>query len=83
MEYLAAAAIDFTLAPGEQVVMDLHLAACASCRAMAAAYAADASALREIAFVTPPARVAAAVFEAAARPAVRALRALRPRSSLS
>ena len=67
-ERLVATAVDFTLRPRERSVLDEHLATCPSCQAMAIGYRADASALRDIAFVPPPPRVRVAVLAAAARP---------------
>ena len=67
-ERLVATAVDFTLRPRERSVLDEHLATCSSCRAMAIGFRADASALRDIAFVPPPPRVRVAVLAAAARP---------------
>jgi hypothetical protein len=67
-ERLIATAVDFRLAPRERSILDEHLAACPSCRAMALGYRADASALRDIAFASPPPRVRATILAAAARP---------------
>lgn len=66
VEQLATAAIDFGLTPAEQADVADHLATCPTCRAVAAAYRTDASALREIAFAEPPARDRSAVLTAAA-----------------
>ncbi len=73
-EHLSATAIDFGLTPAEQADVADHLATCQTCRALAAGYRADASALRAIAFVGPPARVRQAVLGAAALPATRTIK---------
>ena len=70
-EQIIARAIDFSLTPAEQAGIADHLATCSTCRAMAAGYRSDASALRSMAFAEPPARVRSAVLVAAARPAAR------------
>ncbi len=67
-ERLATSAIDFPLQPHERSALDEHLVLCSSCRAMAIGYRTDASALREIAFASPPERVRTAVLAAAERP---------------
>jgi len=70
-EQLLIGAIDYDLSPAERHDLAGHLADCPTCRALAAAYRADASALREIAFAEPPARVRSAVLGAAGRSARR------------
>ena len=72
-EQLLAAAIDFGLTPAEHTELSDHLASCSTCRALAAAYRADASRLRELAFVEPPASIRAAVLRSAGRPPARAI----------
>lgn len=72
-EQLVATAIDFGLTPAEHTDLADHLATCTACRALAAAYRADAVALHEIAFAQPPARVRSAVLTATARPAARTI----------
>ncbi|HEY5437029.1 MAG TPA: zf-HC2 domain-containing protein [Candidatus Limnocylindrales bacterium] len=72
-EQLLAAAIDFSLTPAEHTEVADHLASCPTCRALAAAYQTDASGLREIAFVEPPARVSSVVLRAAARRPARSI----------
>lgn len=73
-EQLLATAIDFSLTPAEHGAVTGHLATCPTCRALAAAYRTDASALRAIAFAGPPARVRSAILTAAALPAPRTIK---------
>lgn len=70
-EQLLATSIDFSLTPAEQTEVADHLAACSTCRTLAAAYRTDAAGLREVAFAEPPASVSAAILRAAARPRAR------------
>lgn len=70
---LAAAAIDFGLTSAEEADVANHLATCRACRALAAAYRTDATALHEIAFADAPARVRSAVLAATARSATRTI----------
>ncbi len=72
-ETLIASSIDFALPADAQAELADHLATCAACQSLNAAYRSDAAGLRAIAYVEPPARVRSALKAAAVRPARRTI----------
>ena len=61
IEELVVTSLDAPLSGRDGVVLHDHLEECVDCRDLAAAYRADASRLRAIAFQTPPDRIRAAI----------------------